>query len=59
MVYVVTCLLTFGSRSENIRRIGEVSKLFIDAGLIVIVAFISPLKKIVKWLNKDFLIRTL
>ena len=34
-----------GSRSENIRRIGEVSKLFIDAGLIVIVAFISPLKK--------------
>lgn len=29
-------------RSENIRRIGEVSKLFVDAGLIVISAFISP-----------------
>lgn len=29
-------------RVENIRRIGEVSKLFIDAGLIVISAFISP-----------------
>lgn len=30
------------SRIENIRRIGEVSKLFVDAGLIVISAFISP-----------------
>lgn len=29
-------------RVENIRRIGEVSKLFVDAGLIVITAFISP-----------------
>ena len=29
-------------RSENIRRIGEVAKLFIDAGLIVLTAFISP-----------------
>jgi bifunctional enzyme CysN/CysC len=29
-------------RTENIRRIGEVSKLFADAGLIVITAFISP-----------------
>lgn len=29
-------------RVENIRRIGEVCKLFIDAGLIVISAFISP-----------------
>jgi len=29
-------------RIENIRRIGEVSKLFVDAGLIVISAFISP-----------------
>lgn len=29
-------------RSENIRRIGEVSKLMIDAGLIVIACFISP-----------------
>lgn len=30
------------ARVENIRRIGEVSKLFVDAGLIVITAFISP-----------------
>jgi adenylyl-sulfate kinase len=29
-------------RSENIRRIGEVSKLFTDAGVIVLSAFISP-----------------
>ena len=31
-------------RSENIRRIGETSKLFMDAGLIVLTAFISPLR---------------
>lgn len=30
------------SRVENIRRIGEVSKLFLDAGIIVLSAFISP-----------------
>ncbi len=29
-------------RVENIRRIGEVSKLFADAGMIVLSAFISP-----------------
>ena len=29
-------------RVENIRRIGEVSHLFVDAGLIVLSAFISP-----------------
>ena len=29
-------------RKENIRRIGEVARLFVDAGLIVMVAFISP-----------------
>lgn len=32
-------------RKENIRRIGEVAKLFIDAGLIVITAFISPYRE--------------
>lgn len=32
-------------RTENIRRIGEVSKLFLEAGLIVLVAFISPYRK--------------
>lgn len=36
--------LTFSDkdRVENIRRIGEVSKLFVDAGLLVSTAFISP-----------------
>ncbi len=29
-------------REENIRRIGEVARLFVDAGAIVITAFISP-----------------
>lgn len=29
-------------RTENIRRIGEVAKLFADAGLITLTAFISP-----------------
>ena len=33
---------TEADRIENIRRIGEVSKLMTDAGLIVITAFISP-----------------
>jgi len=32
-------------RTENIRRIGEVAKLFVDAGLITITAFISPYKE--------------
>ena len=31
-------------RVENIRRVGEVSKLMIDAGLIVLTAFISPFR---------------
>lgn len=32
-------------RAENIRRIGEVSKLFVDAGLIVMTSFISPYRE--------------
>src|SRR5258706_15089399 len=32
-------------RSENIRRIGEVAKLFTDAGVIVLASFVSPYKK--------------
>lgn len=32
-------------RQENIRRIGEVSKLMVDAGLITITAFISPYRE--------------
>ena len=31
-------------RIENIRRIGEVGKLFVDSGLIVLSAFISPFR---------------
>jgi adenylylsulfate kinase len=32
-------------RTENIRRIGEMVKLFVDAGTIVLTAFISPFKE--------------
>ena len=31
-------------REENIRRVGEVSKLFLDAGVIVLTAFVSPFR---------------
>ena len=31
-----------GDRSENIRRIGEVAKLFVENGIITMTAFISP-----------------
>ncbi len=31
-------------RAENIRRVGEISKLFADAGLVVLSSFISPYK---------------
>ncbi|HAY34135.1 MAG TPA: adenylyl-sulfate kinase [Ignavibacteria bacterium] len=39
--------LTFSEedRKENIRRIGEVAKLMVDAGIIVITAFISPFRE--------------
>lgn len=38
--------LGFGEadRTENIRRVAEVARLFVDAGIIVIAAFISPLR---------------
>ncbi|WP_339192961.1 adenylyl-sulfate kinase [Aeribacillus sp. FSL W8-0870] len=32
-------------RKENIRRIGEVAKLFVDSGQVVLTAFISPYKE--------------
>lgn len=32
-------------RTENIRRIGEVSKLFVDSGQVVLTAFISPFQE--------------
>jgi bifunctional enzyme CysN/CysC len=35
---------TEADRVENIRRVGEVAKLFVDAGLITMVAFISPFR---------------
>ena len=45
-------------RSENIRRIGEIGKLFVDAGLITLACFISPLKvdreNVRKALGEDF-----
>ena len=39
--------LTFSSedRSENIRRIAEVSNLFVDAGIVTLACFISPYEK--------------
>ncbi|MCC4266224.1 adenylyl-sulfate kinase, partial [Oceanimonas baumannii] len=35
---------TDADRVENIRRVAEVSKLMVDAGLIVLTAFISPFR---------------
>ncbi|USL45757.1 adenylyl-sulfate kinase [Priestia megaterium] len=32
-------------RTENIRRIGEISKLFVDSGLVILTAFISPFQE--------------
>jgi len=46
------------SRIENIRRISEVSKLFVDAGIITITAFISPFiedRKKAKDIIKNFI----
>lgn len=45
-------------RTENIRRIGEIGKLFVDAGIITLACFISPLREerenVRKLLGKDF-----
>lgn len=43
----LNCDLGFSDkdRVENIRRIGEVAKLMLDAGLVVVSAFISPFRK--------------
>jgi adenylylsulfate kinase len=47
------------ARRENIRRIGEASRLFVDAGLVVLTAFISPFrsdrKQARKLLGDDFI----
>ena len=44
--------LTFSreDRKENLRRIAELAKLFVDSGTVVIASFISPLKE-----DRDFL----
>ncbi|SHI29388.1 adenylyl-sulfate kinase [Clostridium intestinale] len=45
-------------RVENIRRIGEISKLFVDAGVITIATFVSPFREdrqnVRDLLGKDF-----
>ena len=45
-------------REENIRRIGEVSNLFMNAGIVTITAFVSPFQsdrnKVRKIIGKDF-----
>lgn len=51
--------LTFSpkDREENIRRIGEIARLFVDSGTVVLAAFVSPYKKdreIVKKVIKDY-----
>ncbi len=43
---------TQADRTENIRRIAEVSKLFIDTGIITIAAFISPSREIREMASK-------
>jgi len=46
-------------RTENIRRIAEMCKLFVDAGVVALTAFISPLhsdrEMVRKLLGKDFI----
>jgi adenylyl-sulfate kinase len=47
---------TESDRSENLRRIGEVGKLMVDAGLVTIAAFVSPFeldRKMVKEILGD------
>jgi adenylylsulfate kinase len=36
---------TENSRKENIRRIGEVARLMVDSGIVVLTAFISPFRE--------------
>ena len=49
--YGLSSNLTFSNhdRKENIRRIGEVAKLMMDAGIITMTAFISPFRE-----DRDF-----
>lgn len=41
-------------RKENLRRIAEVAKLFVDAGILVLAAFISPYKEDREYIRKSF-----
>jgi adenylylsulfate kinase len=41
-------------RKENIRRIAEVSKLFVDAGIIVLASFITPYPEDRKFIRDTF-----
>ena len=41
-------------RMENMRRVGEVAKLFVDAGIITLCAFISPFKDTRKTIRSLF-----
>lgn len=41
-------------RIENMRRVGEVAKLFVDAGIITLCAFISPFKETRKAIRNLF-----
>jgi len=47
------------ARKENIRRVGEAAKLFVDAGVVVLTAFISPFRsdrqQVRKLLGDDFI----
>ncbi len=38
-------------RIENVRRVGELTRLFVDAGLVVLVAAISPLRRSRDWVR--------
>ncbi|MEJ2587466.1 MAG: adenylyl-sulfate kinase [Deltaproteobacteria bacterium] len=39
-------------RTENIRRIAEMTKLYVDAGILAITAFISPYRKDRAWIRR-------
>ncbi len=41
-------------RRENLRRIAELSKLFVDAGILVFAAFISPYREDREYIRKRF-----
>lgn len=41
-------------RKENIRRVIEVAKLFVDAGFVVLASFVSPYKKDREYVRKQF-----